>query len=693
MYKKIALLSIAFLIVFCYSSNAQLAVGAVAPNSTLDIRGSLAIAYRAFTTNTAAAITDNQLVFTGTTATALTLPTAVGNTGRRYVVKNASTTLPTPLVTITPAAVETIDGIINWLLDEANETVVLISDGVNWKVIAQNLPGTSGINWSQNGNVVGADKSIGTISNYDLPFITNNTEKFRLNIAGNAGLGTSTFDAVNPEKLLVDAGTTTSYNVISGKGSTNNYLQLNIQNRLAGTSASSDVVASNNTATESVNYIDMGINSSAFNNSTYPVLDGANNTYLYSTGNDFVIGNGTVSKDLVLFTGGFNAANERWRTTGTGFTGIGTAATTPTEKLQVEGNIRLSGINQSIFFDASADPYAGIKNISRTAEVNELMLFSGNDVTGTYGADRIRLASQELYFATTPASAGINTGDPSSFYENTTNVPTRMYINQRGNVAIGTTTFNTNKPEQLLVDAGTTTSYNVISGKGTYNNYLQLNIQNNSNGTSASSDIVATANNGSETTNYINLGINSSTYAGTGVTGGANTAYLYSTGNDFVIGNATNNKNVVFYTTVAGTSANRMSITNAGLIPTLNNAYTLGNTTKRSTAVWAVNGAIQTSDMRMKKNIHGLAYGLKEVLQLNPVSYNWIDDNDKANKIGLIAQEVKRIIPEVVIGDEKRERLGMNYAEMVPVLVNALQELKIKVDALRDKARAMNLIN
>lgn len=690
MNKKNTLLLAAFFLACCNSIKAQVGIGTVTPNSTLDIRGSVATAYRSFTTNTTALTTDNQLVFTGSAAATLTLPAAAGNTGRKYMVKNASTTLPTPLLTVMPATVETIDGTTSWILDEANETVVLISNGTDWHVTAQNLPGTSGINWTQNGNAVSSDKSIGNISNYDLPVITNNTEKFRLTTSGNAALGTSTFDAVNPEKFLVDAGTTTSYNVISGKGSINNYLQLNIQNRSSGNSASSDVVASNNAATETTNFIDIGINSSGYSNNTYPVLDGANNAYLYSTGNDFVIGNGTASKDLILFTGGLALTNERWHISGAGLTGIGNTA--PSEKLQVEGNVRLSGTNRAVFFDASVDPYSGIKNVSRTSEVNELMLFSGNDVTGSYGADRIRLASQELYFATAPASAGINSGDASSFYANTTSVPTRMFINKNGNVAIGATTFNVTRPEQLLVDAGNTTSYNVISGKGSYNNYLQLNIQNNSSGTSASSDIVATADNGTETTNYVNLGINSSTYSGTGITAGANNAYLYSTGNNFTIGNSTNNKSLIFYTTVSGNGTQRMSITNAGLIPAQNNTYPLGNTTKRNTAVWAVNGAIQTSDLRMKKNIHLLPYGLKEVLQLNPVSYNWKDETDKANKIGLIAQEVKKIIPEVVIGDAEKEKLGVNYAEMVVVLINAVQELKIKTDGLKKKAKELHLI-
>jgi hypothetical protein len=665
------------------TAGAQVGIGTTTPNSTLEVQGSVSTNYRAFTTTTTITATDNTLVFTGTGAVTITLPTAVGITGRSYLVKNASTTSPTPLVTVATNASQTIDGAPLWLLDEPNETVLLISNGVNWWVGAQNLPTGSGTNWTQNGNGVVAAKTIGTLSNFDLPFITNNTEKMRLTATGRLGIGTTSFDATNPEKLLVDAGTTGSYNVISGKGNINNYLQLNIQNKSAGTSASSDLVATADNGNESINYVDLGINSSAFSNFTYPVLNGINNAYLYATGNDFIIGNGTANKYLSFFTGGYLSTNERMRITSAGLVGIGTTA--PTEKLQVEGNIKLSGLNRALLFDADGDPYAGIKNISRPGEVNELMLFSGNDIADSSGADRIRLATNEIHFATTAATTIINAGDPTSNYSNTTLVPTRMYINQLGNVAIGTTTFNATKPEKLLVDAGATSSYNVISGKGSIDSYLQLNIQNNNNGGSASSDIVATANNGTETSNYVNLGINSSNYSSSGITGGINTAYLYSTGNDFVIGNSTDDKSLIFYTTTSGTSTERMRITTAGLIPGQDNAYSLGNSTNRWTAAWAVNGTIQTSDARLKKNIHPLNYGLKEIMQLNPVGYNWIDIKNKGNKIGLIAQEVKKIIPEVVAGNEAKETLGMNYAEMVPVLINAIKELNNEINQLEAK--------
>jgi hypothetical protein len=154
---------------------------------------------------------------------------------------------------------------------------------------------------------------------------------------GSLGVGTSAFDGTNPEKLLVDAGNTSSYNVISGKGTINNYLQLNIQNRSSGTSASSDVVATADNGNETANFIDMGINSSTY--SSAGILGGANNAYLYSTGNDFVIGNSSSGKNIRLFTGGSGTANERVRIDGSGNVGVGT--TTPAATMDVNGTFKL----------------------------------------------------------------------------------------------------------------------------------------------------------------------------------------------------------------------------------------------------------------------------------------------------------------------------------------------------------------
>jgi hypothetical protein len=112
-------------------------------------------------------------------------------------------------------------------------------------------------------------------------------------------------------------------------------------------------------------------------------------------------------------------------------------------------------------------------------------------------------------------------------------------------VAINQNAVTTAAPEALYVWQPSTSSFNVISGKGNLDTYLQLNIQNTNQGTSASSDIVATANNGNENTNYIDMGINSENFSG--FLGGPNDAYVYAAGNEFHIGNITPNKHLGFF--------------------------------------------------------------------------------------------------------------------------------------------------
>jgi hypothetical protein len=127
-------------------------------------------------------------------------------------------------------------------------------------------------------------------------------------------------------------------------------------------------------------------------------------------------------------------------------------------------------------------------------------------------------------------------------------------------------------------------------------------------------------------------------------------------------------------------------LTVAGVVaPSVDNTYSLGgSTTNRWTSVFATNGAIQTSDRRLKTNIKNLGYGLKEVLAMQPVSYNWKEKPDTDNKIGLIAQDINKLVPEVVTGDETKESLGMNYAELVPVLINAIKDQQKQIDELKD---------
>ena len=105
------------------------------------------------------------------------------------------------------------------------------------------------------------------------------------------------------------------------------------------------------------------------------------------------------------------------------------------------------------------------------------------------------------------------------------------------------TQFNYNIASQSLTigPVGATLSYNPFSANGSGNTFIQMNVQNISSGQFASSDVVATANIGNDNTNYINMGINSSTYADPGFTiTGLLDGYIYTSGGDMAVGTDTN---------------------------------------------------------------------------------------------------------------------------------------------------------
>ena len=135
--------------------------------------------------------------------------------------------------------------------------------------------------------------------------------------------------------------------------------------------------------------------------------------------------------------------------------------------------------------------------------------------------------------------------------------------------------------------------------------------------------------------------------------------------------------------------------TNADIRPTTDNVYDLGNATFRWDDVYATNGTINTSDRRDKTNIQDISYGLSDLMKLRPVSYQWKKDPQNATKLGLVAQELLEVVPEVVkthdweVGegsDEGRlielDRLGVYYSDLIPVLIKSIQEQQVQIDQL-----------
>jgi hypothetical protein len=117
------------------------------------------------------------------------------------------------------------------------------------------------------------------------------------------------------------------------------------------------------------------------------------------------------------------------------------------------------------------------------------------------------------------------------------------------------------------------------------------------------------------------------------------------------------------------------------IIPLTSGTYSLGKAGNEWFEVWATNTTIQTSDERKKENIKALDYGLKEIMQMNPVRFNWKNNAEYGENLGFIAQQLKGIVKEVVReGSDENKTLGVKYADLIPVLVNGIKEQQTQIE-------------
>ena len=74
------------------------------------------------------------------------------------------------------------------------------------------------------------------------------------------------------------------------------------------------------------------------------------------------------------------------------------------------------------------------------------------------------------------------------------------------------------------------------------------------------------------------------------------------------------------------------------------------------------------------------------------IMFDWKDDSRKKNNLGLIAQEVEKIVPQVVEENEPSEMLGqktapkrksVDYESLVPLLIGSIQQLKQEIETLK----------
>ena len=130
------------------------------------------------------------------------------------------------------------------------------------------------------------------------------------------------------------------------------------------------------------------------------------------------------------------------------------------------------------------------------------------------------------------------------------------------------------------------------------------------------------------------------------------------------------------YLTTSGTNAIR--ILNSGNVGILDStpSYELDV----DGTIRATGDIIAYSDVRVKENIKTIDNSLEKVSKLRGVEFNKIGKDEKS--IGVIAQEIEKVIPEVVREDEKGMK-SVAYGNISGLLIEAIKELKAEIDELK----------
>jgi hypothetical protein len=99
--------------------------------------------------------------------------------------------------------------------------------------------------------------------------------------------------------------------------------------------------------------------------------------------------------------------------------------------------------------------------------------------------------------------------------------------------------------------------------------------------------------------------------------------------------------------------------------------------------------AYNSSDVRLKDNIEVIKGSLDKIDGIRGVEFDWNDKSpgwaqERGHDIGVIAQEVQKIIPEIVV-ERKNGYLGVDYKRLVPLLIESVKELRQEVNDLKKK--------
>jgi len=438
-----------------------------------------------------------------------------------------------------------------------------------------------------------------------------------------------------------------------------------------------------------------------------PVTD-----YAATTGTSVVLTTGATTDDVVemIVYDTFAVADTVSKTNGGTFAGAVTVPQLNVDNITIDGNTISSTDTNG---DITLDPNGTGKTVIQGGDSNYFFAVKG----GTYGLrynsnasssqmmieavdDTLTASHEPLFIGGSTVSLGIAGSEKVK-------VDASGQIGISGSTASFDTTGSVNGLQLYYeTDSGLATVGSYSSGGST-----QLTFHTNSGG-GASSEAMCIDSSGSllgpPSANF-NIKTGSGTGDMTFSTNGTERVRLNADGNLLI--NSTSDGNAKIYATRGGSgttaffeitsSATSGNIAiNTSMPQNSNNTNTshLKSTTQNvgSFHLHGNGSSTFSSDERLKKNIETTRDGyLEDLVALRVVKYNWqVDDDSTSKELGLIAQEVQKIFPSLVIQNDDEllgmtDTLALKFSVLPIITIKAVQELKAELDA--EKAKTTTL--